>query len=230
MALDNDSSAAAFADWIASSLLFFGVSDEAFTEYILQICTEDSIPMDEKQEIITEFLAESLEVSVVKWIEELLERNQRMLEAVQLQADEQRQKNLDAQKKKEQELLQQTSLKTDQPRCFKANMLSKEDKRARDRLLKKYGYDMDEEVEEAGEVHIVYKDTSTSSSATTDLGAIGRSRNVNIIKEQEQAKKLKAQAEHQKVQARNKEMREKQALEKEKEKERRRTPKEKRRM
>ncbi|KAH6602707.1 hypothetical protein BASA61_000872 [Batrachochytrium salamandrivorans] len=209
---------AAFAEWITTSLAALGIADETFAEYILQICTEESILRQEKQEIIGEFLAESLETSATEWVEELLLRNDQVSQNAQLKADAHKLIQQETQRELERELQSLVVSELDQQRRPNAKVLTKEDRRARERLLAQYSYEVDEEVEgENGEIEFIYKDHSPETTLPGEgAGLLTKNRNSDFVKAQEIERKLQAQAEHQKVKARNKEMQEKQALEKEK--------------
>ncbi|KAL2918988.1 hypothetical protein HK105_201258 [Polyrhizophydium stewartii] len=215
---------------VAEGLAGLGITDETFAEYVLQICFEDTIPDDEKRDIIVEFLREATEQDVESWVDGVLasvgadKERQREAEAAA------RQRELAAQREREQQVLK-AGVQGEAPRKSETREMTKEERRARERVLAQYGYDLDEVVEtEDGEVEILYKGESDSrATAGEGSGLLAKNRNADVVKEQEQARKLKAQAEHQKMVARNKELQEKQRLEKEKEK-RRTQKKEKRRM
>ena len=50
---------AALQDWITVKLKSCSIEDETFVEYILQLLQEETIPNDEKQQVIQEFLEEA---------------------------------------------------------------------------------------------------------------------------------------------------------------------------
>ncbi|KAJ3032759.1 hypothetical protein HDV00_007166 [Rhizophlyctis rosea] len=219
-----------WAEWLVSELSSLSITDETFSEYITQICSEDTIEDDEKREIITEFLAEATDQPVAPFVDSLLLRTQQRRDESKRKEEEERQRQLEEVKEKEQQALQED--KALGPIKGK-KVLSKEEQRARERVLAQYAYDLDEVVEgDDGEVEILYK--GAGGSDDKNIGASGdpllmKNRNADVVKEAEMAKRAKAQAEHQKTVARNKELQEKQRSEKEKEK-RRTMKKEKRRM
>ncbi|RKO93000.1 hypothetical protein BDK51DRAFT_30064 [Blyttiomyces helicus] len=211
-------------EWLTSALLSLKIEDEAFSEYISQICSEDSIEDDEKREVISEFLSEATEESVTETVDEILRRTEVRRAKTKAEEEEARVKALEAVKVKELESLREfTSGNVENP---KKRVLSKDEQIIRARLLQEYAYEM-EEVEENGEVEVI-KDGDASGSIDGDP-LLSKNRNAEVVKEAEQAKRLASQAEHAKVAARNKEMQEKQRLEREKEK-KRAPKKEKRRM
>ncbi|OZJ04825.1 hypothetical protein BZG36_02340 [Bifiguratus adelaidae] len=101
---------------------------------------------------------------------------------------------------------------------------SKQERQERERLLSKYGYDV-EIIEQDGEDEIVYRESSTSSSAPV----VSVNRNVDVVREKEQARREAMKQKSEAEKARNKELQEKQKLEREKEK-RRTQKREKRRL
>ncbi|KAI8852014.1 hypothetical protein BC829DRAFT_91315 [Chytridium lagenaria] len=195
-----------------------GITDEAYSEYISQLLTEDSMETEEKLEVIKEFLEEATSKDVTEFVEKLL-RNAELLKlkAIDLSdAPSAQAPNIEA----ELEALKETTLS--EP---KKKVLTKEERRKRDQLLAKYGYDVDEIVEGAdGEAEFVYRgDTSVPELS------IGGNDNAARVRDVEQQRRAKMKSEHEQTVLRNKAALEKQLADKEKEK-RRTQKKEKRRM
>lgn len=110
-----------------------------------------------------------------------------------------------------------------------AKAMTKEEKAQREKLMKQYGYDLDEVREnEKGETEIVYKDRA-GGQAGPDDSALGANRNADMIKEQDQRRRKEMKDQFEREKERNKILLEKQRLKEEKEK-RRTQKKEKRRM
>ncbi|KAJ3055862.1 hypothetical protein HK097_008965 [Rhizophlyctis rosea] len=237
-------------DWVVTELASLSITDETFSEYITQLCTEETIEDDEKREIITEFLAEATvrmlpvvtitpsaaqltpvyllqDKPVGPFVDSLLQRNQQRIEDAKRKEELDRKRILEEVKEKELQALQADKSSG----TSEKKVLSKEEKRARDRVLAQYAYDLDEVVEnDNGEVEILYKGAGGSEDkGVSSDPLLMKNRNADVVKEAEAAKRAKAQSEHQRTVARNKELQEKQKLEKEKEK-RRTMKKEKRRM
>ncbi|KNC98581.1 uncharacterized protein SPPG_06266 [Spizellomyces punctatus DAOM BR117] len=215
-------------EWLTASLMDLSINDETFSEYITQLCSEETMEDGERREVIVEFLSEATDQPVEQLVDEMLRRNAEWREKARRQEEEMKQKALEAVKLQEREALQATISQQEIKPAKK--QLSKEEKQARERLLAQYGYDLDEVVETAdGEVEFIYKGKKDDKKSSSDEVLLPKNRNAEIVKQAEQAKRLQAQAEHQKQVQRNKELQEKQRLEKEKEK-RRTMKKEKRRM
>ena len=94
----------------------------------------------------------------------------------------------------------------------KKTEVSRLEKQEREKLLAKYGYELEEAVEGAdGETEIVFKSAATK---TDPLFSLSQS-NAEMVREKQRLQKLQHQEKHLKEKARNKEMQEKQKLEKE---------------
>ncbi|KAJ3269955.1 hypothetical protein HK104_005004 [Borealophlyctis nickersoniae] len=195
------------ADWLTQSLATLSIEDETFSEYIIQICDEDSIEDAEKEEIITEFLSEATDKPVATFVTSLLARTQARKHAAKEREEAERIRAIENAKEKEQEALRKEASTSESAATKKT--LSEEEKRARQRVLMEYGWET-EDVEGGEGTGGVGADKGGENPLLT------KNRNAEIVKEAEQAKRTKAQTEHQKIVARNKEMQEKQRLEKEK--------------
>lgn len=91
---------------------------------------------------------------------------------------------------------------------------SRQEKQERERLLARYGYELDEAVEgKDGETEIVFK-SKVEKNTVDPLFSLSQS-NSEIVKEKQRLQKLQHQEKHLKEKARNKELLEKQRKEKE---------------
>ncbi|KAJ3269431.1 hypothetical protein HDV01_001429 [Terramyces sp. JEL0728] len=183
------------------------ITDETFAEYILQIVQDETIPVEEQEEIITEFLQEITETDIKQWVVEIIQLAQdiRNNEKEEEQAKELEKLNI---QRVEPEIEQRQTR-------FQSKQLSKEEKMARDQILKQYAYEFEDIVEGAdGETEIVFRDKGKQNYIDDSL----RNNNVELVKEKERIKKLQHQEQHQKTTARNKANLEKQKLEKEEKK------------
>ncbi|KAJ3215375.1 hypothetical protein HDU67_000531 [Dinochytrium kinnereticum] len=215
-----------------------GLTDEAYAEYISQLIEDESIATEEKFEIIKSkdvkgFVDELLRKADLKKQEESAMKESAAVQAIPAS-------------EAELEVLREIRI-TDEP---KKKMLTKEERRKRDQLLAKYGYDVDDIVEGAdGEAEVVYKGESSSNDFNSESllshlnksyvnlvlisflisSEVSANDNAAKVRDVEQQRRAKLKAEHEVVQQRNKAALEKQLLDKEKEK-RRTQKKEKRRM
>ncbi|KAJ3158525.1 hypothetical protein HDU86_002750 [Geranomyces michiganensis] len=226
--------------WLAAKLeKDLAIADEAFAEYITQLCSEDSMEDDERREVIVEFLDEASAAGqpVAPCVDEILAKHAERQAAEAARVEEERAKSLDAAKQRELQALQADTTTADGDFAgAKKKMMSLEEKLARDRLLARYGYESDDP-EEGAAGESKGGDGAGAGSAAGAAGGGGsdpsgllvKNDNAERVRAEEQAKKAKAQAEHQKTVQRNKENVEKQKAEREKEK-KRTVKKEKRRM
>ncbi|KAJ3088995.1 hypothetical protein HK102_007447 [Quaeritorhiza haematococci] len=209
------------------------IDDETFSEYISQICLEETIEADEKREAITEFLAEATDSSTESFVTTIIAKADKVHAAAREREEEERAKALEAVREKEKAVLTEHAGDAEVfiGGTSDKKKMSKEEMQRRERLLAQYGYDLDEVVErEDGEVEILYKGSGSSSADSNGKDELlMKNTNADVVKQAELAKRAKAQAEHQKQVQRQKELLEKQRLEKEKEK-RRTQKREKRRM
>ncbi|KAI8923035.1 hypothetical protein BC831DRAFT_473236 [Entophlyctis helioformis] len=180
---------------VAASLLAdLGIDDETIADYLVGICLEETIPEDEKRESLIEFLSESTDKPVEEWLDALLARCVRLAEREKQAEEAERARVLESQKEREQAVLKETTVPVQQRRLDgNTASMTKEEKRAREKLLAQYGYDLDEIVERAdGETEIVYKDSSDKGPSVDGSGLFMKNRNADIVKEQEQAKRYPA--------------------------------------
>ncbi|KAJ3020701.1 hypothetical protein HKX48_000365 [Thoreauomyces humboldtii] len=237
-------------DEVASRLFFVIQADpganllKTFAEYITQLCTEDSIEDEERQEVISEFLADASAQPVEPVVKAILARNVEARRRCRKREEEEKEDALKAAKQKELEALQSHTAKTSERAAgipsgagSSKKVLTGAEKLERERLLAAYGYEMeDDEEEENAEEPSEGANQGRGGNRRPGGGGGGggdpllaRNDNAERVRAEEQAKKAKAAAEHQQTVARNKEMQEKQRLEKEKEK-KKTVKKEKRRM
>ena len=123
--------------------------------------------------------------------------------------------------------MEKDALKVEEQKQPVSKEMTKEERLARERILGKYAYDVDEIVEtKTGELEIHYK---AAPSNQTGLNGLEGNMNALRVKEVEQARRMESKKEHEKKVEKEKQLLEQQRLKKEKEK--RRTQKqEKRRM
>ncbi|KAI9105860.1 hypothetical protein DFS34DRAFT_601197 [Phlyctochytrium arcticum] len=219
-----------WGDWLASSLAGLGIEDETFSEYIVQLCLEDSIEEEERKDVITEFLAESANEPVDDLVTELLKKNAESKVKKQKEMLEERVRALAAQRSRDLEALKSDT--HDDNHTKSKQELSAEEQAMRSYLLSQYGYEAEgDESENPSQPPSLVKGKVSSKDKRAGPGDPLLERNVNAetVRLQEQAKKLAAQTEHQRQQVQLKAMQEKQKAEREKEK-KRTVKKEKRRM
>ncbi|KAJ3057812.1 hypothetical protein HDU99_007117, partial [Rhizoclosmatium hyalinum] len=188
---------------VSSTLLReFNLSDEAYVEYVFQLSEDDTIESSEKEAIVVEFLSEAVEGDSSERIGPVISALFAALQAQKADADAEAQ----AQAAKEKAALaQQLSEATlaDNSDNSAANadaqlpqkkVLSKEEKKARERLLRMYGYEVDEVVEnENGETEILYSGNKEDKASMPDALM---NTNVQRVKEAEQLRRQKMQAAH----------------------------------
>ncbi|KAJ3312212.1 hypothetical protein HDV04_003345 [Boothiomyces sp. JEL0838] len=193
---------------VSQYLASIDITDETFAEYILQIVQDEGMPVEEQEEIITEFLQEITEIEIKQWVKEIIQ----LAQDIRTKNEEEKKilelEKLQIRKEPEPEVEQRQSR-------FQPKQLSKEEKLARDRILSQYAYEFEEIVEGAdGETEIVFKEKGKQKYIDDSL----MNNNVELVKEKERLKKLQHQEQHQKDMARNKANLEKQRLEKEEKK------------
>jgi hypothetical protein len=180
------------------------ITDETFTEYIIQIL-EDDMEESEQIEIISEFLVEASEADAEEerqWVAELIELQK-----------QRKQEQLEALKRKEMERLKVIEKPIEKKVETRTNVkveLTKEQRQERELFLQKYGYEVYDTEEVNGEIEFVGKERKKHD----DILNI-RDLNVSAVKDKELKRKQDMQQKHQKETQRNKEMLEKQRLEKE---------------
>ncbi|KAJ3353206.1 hypothetical protein HDU83_007034 [Entophlyctis luteolus] len=216
-------------DFIASQLhLHFGLSDEAYVEYIAQLCDDESIPVHDKTDIITEFLQEAaistnssaLSVTpdqVRQVVESMVERlaTDRAAAAAEAAAAS---AATEGRKEEHPGTRDPTTVEPASAGPEK-KILTKEEKRARERLLRQYGYEVDETVEDAnGEVEFLYSGGGRSGQGEVLEGSVAGNMNVQRAKEAEQMRRSKMATEHANEAERNRRAREKQLADAEKKK------------
>ncbi|KAJ1569026.1 hypothetical protein HK405_010881 [Cladochytrium tenue] len=209
------------------------LSDDSYAEYVAQLAADDSMAADEKLLIICEFLDEATERKTESLVTAILEKAESLLSAKRQAAETEQQKKVEAIEHCMAALAAQ-SLHDDQPEVPKRSgqpQLSKEERRRREMLLRTYGYEADEVVEnEDGEAEILYSGaTGNSATATKAEASLFKNDNSDRVREAQHQRKAKMQSDHAAKVQRDKDALQKQLLEKEKEK-RRTQKKEKRRM
>ncbi|CAO3675800.1 unnamed protein product [Umbelopsis vinacea] len=225
-------------DFISEKLATVDLKDSEISEYIAGIVSEEYLEESEKREALAEFLSEStdkptddlIDSFFVQWNEDQ-EKEKKAAEAAKAEtvakAKEREKKslavgieNVPSSGGTEKEPLTMS-------RRMAPKQMTKEERAQRERLMREYGYDLEDVVEGAnGETEIVFKDRSKKSADDTLL--MGNN-NAARIKEEEQRRREKMKQESEKEKERIKQQQEKQKLDREKEK-RRTMKKEKRRM
>ncbi|KAI9334305.1 hypothetical protein BDR26DRAFT_937054 [Obelidium mucronatum] len=212
--MDSDDLAA-----VASTLLeSLHLSDDAYSEYIAQLADDSSMSTDEKQEIIVEFLSDAIEDSATKQgiesvVAELLSKLENAKEAREQAAAAAKAANA-AEAQSQPPSSSTVELQVAQQPAKK--VLSKEEKKARERLLREYGYEVDEVVEnEHGETEFLY---SGGGSSKASLPETMQNTNAQRVKEAEQQRRQKLAAGHAAEVERNKAARQKQLDDAEKKK------------
>jgi hypothetical protein len=193
------------AEHITRHLEQLAITDETFSEYILQIL-EDDMDNEEKIEIIAEFLVEASDTSLEEeklWVQELLE--------LQRQRKEAESKELEQKQQSPPTMGSKITMETRESRQTSKPELTREQKMEREMFLRKYGYEVYETEEVNGEVEFV---GGLKKERKDDILNI-RELNVSAVKDKENKRKQDMQQKHQKEAQRNKEMQEKQRLERE---------------
>ncbi|KAG0246257.1 hypothetical protein B0O80DRAFT_254346 [Mortierella sp. GBAus27b] len=225
-------------DFIAERLAGISLQDEAITEYFARIVEEETMEEPEKREAITELLADVTEQPTGTVIDDVFEVWNKMKQEEEKKAQEEKEKALEAAKERERAALKAqfaAGNRDEGPLSMSSRHvvknMTKEERKKRDALLAQYGYDLDEMVEgDNGEMEIVYKDRSGSSSTTKSSDPLLlANNNADIVKQKEAQRRAEMKKASENEKERNKLALEKQRLAKEKEQ--RRTQKnEKRRM
>ncbi|KAJ3229560.1 hypothetical protein HDU81_005255 [Chytriomyces hyalinus] len=197
-----------------------GVADEACAEYIFQLAEDESMDRDEKRAILVEFLGAALdnacnEAEVDAVVVEILdgmekEKEKEMLKVAEAEKERQRAKELE-----ELEKEKNNAADPSETQQSTKKVLTKEERNARERLLRQYGYEVDECVEnENGEVEFLYSGSSTASAPVAAMA----NTNVQRVREAEAQKKASMQKAHAEKVQRDKDARAKQLADIEKKK------------
>ena len=178
-----------------------GITDVAFSEYIFQIIEGDGNVV-EQQEIISEFLIEATDSKedIGVWVEQFINDYQ----LLQLEIKKEKEA-------KKLELPEISTLSFEQSKTRQKPTLSVQEKKEREHLLAKYGYEIDEILEtENGETELV-KDTQKKEPKITLAG----NNNRELVREKEALKRLAQKEQALETKKNNKLALEKQKLEKE---------------
>ncbi|ORY51341.1 hypothetical protein BCR33DRAFT_846163 [Rhizoclosmatium globosum] len=208
---------------VSSTLLReFNLSDEAYVEYVFQLSEDDTIESSEKEAIVVEFLSEAVEGESSERIGPVISALFAALQAQKADADAEAQaqaakeKAALAQQLSEATLADNSDNSAADAQLPQKKVLSKEEKKARERLLRMYGYEVDEVVEnENGETEILYSGNKEDKASMPDALM---NTNVQRVKEAEQLRRQKMQAAHSAEVERNKAARQKQLDDAEKKK------------
>ncbi|CAO3683852.1 unnamed protein product [Umbelopsis ramanniana] len=223
-------------DFISEKLATVELKDNEISEYVAGIVSEEFLEEFEKREALTEFLSESTDKPTddlvdsffIRWNEDQ-EKEKLAAEAAKAEAAS---KAKEREKKSLAAGIESAIVDGKEPLTMSRRMapkqLTKEEKAQRERLMREYGYDLDEVVEGAnGETEILYKDRS--KKPTGDDPLLMKNQNASKIKEEEQRRREKMKQDSEREKERILQQQEKQKLDREKEK-RRTMKKEKRRM
>lgn len=194
---------------ITNHLDSIGIQDETFAEYFVQILQDDSIPREEKQDIISEFIQNAVEeYDCTSWVSTIIEEYLKM-------------KNDHLKREKENLRIAVSSAtngvqNNEEPQIalrssnYRKNM-SNQERKERELMLAKYGYEVDEIIENAhGDIDFIRK----KEIKQIDIINI-RQMNRDIVREKEEKKKELHKNKKREEKQRNKELLEKQRLEKE---------------
>ncbi|RKP06021.1 hypothetical protein THASP1DRAFT_25583 [Thamnocephalis sphaerospora] len=207
--------------FVAQQLAGLGVDDEMVCEYVARLVEDDDLEEDERREAIVDYLSATTEASVDSAVDAIFVEWKRHAGQAQEQAAAvKQQEQLAAREREKRELMadMRTADDGEDPVNIVKEM-TREERERRERLLARYGFDLDEIVETAdGETEIVYKDRTESNGGGDDQLAANRNR--AIIADKERAQRDNLRQEHQKKVERDRELLEKQRLDKEKEKRR----------
>lgn len=202
--------------------------EETFRDYILQlvnpeegVCEQDEEEDKETFSIITEFLsiasseAEGKTDEIQQFVRQLLDKAKQLHRNQKGNNVEELDFSVSAVEERLAKLKVDPSLQA--LMCETRNALkqtySRQERQDRERLLARYGYELEETVEtKDGETEIV---TKSRDSVADKSGPSLSMSNADIAKEKLRQQKLEQQARHAKEKARNKELQEKQKLEKE---------------
>ncbi|KAJ3026592.1 UNVERIFIED_CONTAM: hypothetical protein HDU68_005410 [Siphonaria sp. JEL0065] len=205
---------------VTSTLLHsLQLSDEAYAEYISQLADDSSMDQSEKAEIIVEFLSDAVEskdIDITTVVTELLSKLD--LAKKERQELSQQEKEREKQEQEAAKAAEANSVKpeTETEQQPQKKVLSKEEKKARERLLRQYGYEVDEVIEnEHGETEFLY---SGGGREKASLPEGMQNTNAQRVKEAEQMRRQKLAASHAAEVERNKAARQKQLEDAEKKK------------
>ncbi|KAJ3129461.1 hypothetical protein HK098_001228 [Nowakowskiella sp. JEL0407] len=193
----------------------FGIDDDTFADYIVGICEDEDLDVDEKTDAVSSFLSESTNKDPTELISEIISKISKIKDAEREKAEQDRLVKIELAK-----AMEKTTLRAEIPSesAQKKKELTKEEKKKRELLLNQYGFDGEEVVEnESGESEILYKGRNDKSKSEPIYEG---NQNLSIAKENERLRREILNAENAKEKQRIKEMQEKQRLDKEKEKRR----------
>ncbi|KAJ3128173.1 hypothetical protein HK100_009329, partial [Physocladia obscura] len=183
----------------AQLLEHFGLSDEVYAEYIWQLVEDDGMDDGDKADIIVEFLSEAVgtETESVRTVVEGL-ISQLGAEKEKKREREKEKAQQEQEKAKEHAAREKAALKEKedgQGETAKKAPLSREEKKARERLLRQYGYAVDDTEETAdGETDFVHG-SATATHAAPDAPAPANL-NVQRVKDAERVRRAKLASEH----------------------------------
>ncbi|RCH86240.1 hypothetical protein CU098_009362, partial [Rhizopus stolonifer] len=207
--------------------------DDDISEYITGIVQDESIDDDEKREVITEFLAEATDKSTENLIDSLLNEWKKVQKEQEKEGEEKRSKLLEEAKVREEERrakAEQEKLQDDAIRA-KQKKLTKEEKEAREKLMREYAYvaDGEEEGAETKNEGEHPKDRRRGKNNAPSDPLLTANRNSDMIKEKEQLRREQMRIAHEKEKERNKINLEKQRNDQKLDKEKKKTQKGERR-
>jgi len=202
---------------VTLQLATLGIQDEDISEYISGIIQDETMSEEEKTEVVTEFLSEATDKSTENMIGILLKEYRSLQDQKQKQETETKHKLIEAARAREEERLRKIKAELDsQPQPHTTErQLTKEEKEAREKLMRQYGY---------------VADGSDDTTQTQDP-LLSSNRNADKIKEQERIRREQMKHASDKEKERNRMLMEKQKKEKTLDKEKKKTQKgERRRM
>ncbi|KAI8978526.1 hypothetical protein BDB01DRAFT_726279 [Pilobolus umbonatus] len=138
-------------DQVTSQLASIELQDEDIAEYITGIVQEESMADEEKKEVISDFLSEATDKSTDTVIDKLLTEWKLMQESKQKNESDKRKKLIEEARAREEERSLKYQEELSSIKQTEQRQLTKEEKEARDKLVRQYGYVADGEEEEEKE-------------------------------------------------------------------------------
>ena len=212
-----------FEKWLSDSLDSLQLDSEVYVEYVTDIMKDkDEGSVKERTDIVMSILSGATEESLDEFKNELQIKWDSKEAVEQKQLEEDKLKKLEVEDKvaKALEKDKLLALEIEKQKAEDANKskkeLSEEERQARDRLIKQYGF-QDDDVDEDGNPLEGYKD----NNADDEEG--GGNANKAWVTEQNKAKREKLRDEHQKKVIRDKELLARDKMRKEQDKQKKKT-------
>ncbi|KAI8374859.1 hypothetical protein BD560DRAFT_393445 [Blakeslea trispora] len=129
-------------DQVVDQLANIELKDQDIAEYITGILTDNSMEDDEKHEVMTEFLSEATDKDTEALITTLLTNSKTIQEDQLKEAEQKRSKLIEEARLREEERRIQAEKEQEENASLRTaqKQLTKEQKQAREHLMRQYGY------------------------------------------------------------------------------------------